>query len=58
MPQFAQPNHSINYSSAQSKKTVEEPVLTLHSKIANKISMKCKNMLLEYDETQNLEVSI
>ncbi|XP_060860797.1 eukaryotic translation initiation factor 4 gamma 3-like [Metopolophium dirhodum] len=55
LPQFAQHNPSINYSSSQSKETVEEPVLTLDLKIPNKIYMKCKNMLLEYDEMQNLE---
>jgi len=58
MPQFAQHNPSINYSSSQSKETVEEPVLTLDLKITNTIYMKCKNMLLEYDEMQNLEVCI
>jgi len=58
MPQFAQPDHSINYPSLQSKETVDEPLLTLDTKLTNKLYIKYKNMLLEYDETQNSEVCI
>ncbi|XP_029341561.1 eukaryotic translation initiation factor 4 gamma 3-like [Acyrthosiphon pisum] len=55
MPQIAQPDLSINYSSSQSKETVEEPVSELDSEMANKINMKFKNMLLEYEQMQNLD---
>ncbi|XP_008185707.2 eukaryotic translation initiation factor 4 gamma 3 isoform X3 [Acyrthosiphon pisum] len=56
MPQFAQSTPSINSSSSsQLKETVEEPVSELDSEMANKISMKCKNILLEYEQMQNLD---
>ncbi|XP_060858112.1 uncharacterized protein LOC132935536 [Metopolophium dirhodum] len=56
MPRFAQPSTlSINSSSSQSKITVEEPVSELDSEMANKINMKCKDMLLEYEQMQNLD---
>jgi len=59
MSRFAQPStFSINSSSSQSKETVEEPVSELDSEMANKINMKCKNMLLEYEQMQNLDVCI
>jgi len=50
MPQFAQ---SFNFS-----KTVEEPVLELDSVVAYTINMKCKRILLEFEESQNLDVCI
>jgi len=40
------------------KETVEEPISELDSEIANKINMKCKNILLEYEQMQNLDVCI
>lgn len=51
MPQFAQPT-PINSSSSQPKEPVEEvdPVA-----ISDKINMKCKNILLEYEQLQNLD---
>ncbi|XP_060858189.1 uncharacterized protein LOC132935607 [Metopolophium dirhodum] len=55
MPRFFQPTLSINSSSSQSKETVEEPVSELDSEMANKINMKCKNMLFEYEQMQNLD---
>ncbi|XP_060872395.1 eukaryotic translation initiation factor 4 gamma 3-like [Metopolophium dirhodum] len=56
MPQFAQSTPSINSSnSSQPKETVEEPVSELDSNIANKINMKCKNILLEYEQMQNFD---
>jgi len=58
MPRFAQSTLSINSSSSQSKETVEEPVSELDSEMANKINMICKNMLLEYEQMQNLDVCI
>jgi len=58
MPRFAQSTLSIIFSSSQSKETVEEPVSELDSEMANKINMKCKNMLLEYEQMQNLDVCI
>lgn len=58
MPQFAQPTPSINSSSSQPKEAVEEPVSESDSEMANKISMKCKNILLEYEQMQNLDVCI
>jgi len=57
MPQFAQPILSIN-SSSQPKQTVEDPLSELDSEMANKINMKCKNILLEYEQVQNLDVCI
>ncbi|XP_016661051.1 uncharacterized protein LOC100160940 isoform X2 [Acyrthosiphon pisum] len=51
MLQFAQSTPSINSSSSsQPKETVE-----MSSEMANKISMKCKNILLEYEQMQNLD---
>ncbi|XP_008179446.1 eukaryotic translation initiation factor 4 gamma 3 isoform X2 [Acyrthosiphon pisum] len=56
MPQFAQSTPSINSSSSsQPKEAVEEPVSELDSVMTNKISMKCKNILLEYEQMQNLD---
>ncbi|KAL5235291.1 hypothetical protein ACI65C_002701 [Semiaphis heraclei] len=55
MPQFAQPNPSINSSGSQPKETVEDPISELDPEIANKINMKCKNILLEYEQMQNLD---
>ncbi|KAL5235219.1 hypothetical protein ACI65C_002629 [Semiaphis heraclei] len=52
IPQFSQP---INSSSSQPKENVEEPISELDSEIANKINMKCKNILLEYEQMQNLD---
>jgi len=58
MPQFVQPTPSINSSSSQLKEIVEEPVSELDFEMADKINMKCKNMLYEYDQIQNLDVCI
>ncbi|CAI6369891.1 unnamed protein product [Macrosiphum euphorbiae] len=55
MPRFAQLTLSINSSCSQSKETVEEPVSELDSEMANKINMKCKNMLIEYEQMQNVD---
>ncbi|XP_022171727.1 eukaryotic translation initiation factor 4 gamma 3-like isoform X2 [Myzus persicae] len=55
MPQFAQPIPPTNSSSSQPKETVEEPVSELDSEMADKINMKCKNILLEYEQMQNLD---
>jgi len=57
IPQFAHPIPSIN-SSSQPKQTVEEPISELDSEMNNKINMKCKNILLEYEQMQNLDVCI
>ena len=55
MPQFDQSTPSINSSSSsQPKETVSE----LDSETSNKINMKCLNILLEYEQMQNLDVSI
>jgi len=58
MPQFAQSIPSTNSSSSQPKETVEEPMPELDSEMAEKINMKCKNILLEYEQMQNLDVCI
>ncbi|XP_016662697.2 eukaryotic translation initiation factor 4 gamma isoform X2 [Acyrthosiphon pisum] len=53
---FPQPISLINSSnSSQLKGTVEKPVSELDSKMANKINMKCKNILIEYEQVQNLD---
>lgn len=58
MPVFARPNPSINYSISQFKETVEESMSEIDSEMANKIYMKCKNILLEYEQMQNLDVNM
>lgn len=58
MSQNAQSTPSINSSSSQSQEAVEEPVLELDLEVVKKINMKCKNILLEYEEMQNLDVCI
>ncbi|XP_050056621.1 eukaryotic translation initiation factor 4 gamma 3-like isoform X2 [Aphis gossypii] len=55
MPQFAQPSPSINSSSSQPKEPAEEPTSELDNSISDKINMKCKNILLEYEQLQNLD---
>ncbi|CAI6363771.1 unnamed protein product [Macrosiphum euphorbiae] len=47
--------HSINSSSSRHKKSIEEPVSELDSEMANKINRKCKNILLEYEQMQNVD---
>ncbi|CAH1732031.1 unnamed protein product [Aphis gossypii] len=55
MPQFAQPSPSINSSSSQPKEPAEELTLVLDNSIPDKINIKCKNILLEYEQLQNLD---
>uniref|UniRef100_A0A2S2P7B1 Eukaryotic translation initiation factor 4 gamma 3 n=1 Tax=Schizaphis graminum TaxID=13262 RepID=A0A2S2P7B1_SCHGA len=52
MPQFAQPTPSINSASSQPKEPVEEADTV---PIPDRINMKCKNILLEYEQLQNLD---
>ncbi|XP_060849935.1 eukaryotic translation initiation factor 4 gamma 3-like isoform X2 [Rhopalosiphum padi] len=52
MPQFAQPTPSINSSSSQPKEPVEGANVI---PIPDRINMKCKNILLEYEQLQNLD---
>ncbi|XP_025201815.1 eukaryotic translation initiation factor 4 gamma 3-like isoform X2 [Melanaphis sacchari] len=54
MPQFAQPTPSIPSSNSQPKEPVEESASDLYA-ISEKINMKCKNILLEYEQLQNLD---
>ena len=49
---------SINSSSSESKETVKEPVSELDSEMADKMNIKCKNILIEYERIQNLDVCI
>jgi len=55
MPQLAQPSPSINSSSSQPKELAEELTL-MDNSIPDKIYIICKNILLEYEQLQNLDV--
>ncbi|KAF0749869.1 eukaryotic translation initiation factor 4 gamma 3-like isoform X3, partial [Aphis craccivora] len=54
MPQLAQPSPSINSSSSQPKELAEELTL-MDNSIPDKIYIICKNILLEYEQLQNLD---
>lgn len=59
MPQFAQTTPTFNSVSSQvSKETVEEPVVELDLEVAIKINLQCKNIIQEYEQMHNIDVSI
>lgn len=40
------------------KEAVKNPLFVMNSVIAHKIHMKCKNILLDYEQRKNLDVCI
>lgn len=57
MPQFAQITPTLN-SLSTPKENVGNLEIELDSELPKKINLKCKNIIIEYEQMHNLDVCI
>lgn len=62
MPRFAQTTQSLNptnHPNVSKETVIDEPnVVELDPDVADKINMKCKSIIQEYEQLHNLDVTI